>query len=126
MSQQNLLEHQEEIQQASNVFEFDDDTGVLSEDKELQNTISNLEKVLYQANAFQQMTDTEGWCILKKFVDGVIADHTTQLIIEKDFERIKRYQSEIIAFQSIFNIVEESFIDAKKAKEQLDLINRPV
>lgn len=128
MSQQNKSEQAEEINLQANkesIFDFDEDTGLLNSDVELAKTIADLEKVIYQANAFHQMKQTEGWGLVEKFITETVDGLTKQLIIEQDFENIRRRQSEIIAYQGILNIIEESFGDADKAYEQLQTLNRP-
>lgn len=128
MSQQNKFEQAQEINPQANeslLDEFDDETGVLKDEIEVERTVKGLEKVLYQANAFQQMKSTEGWGLVEKFITETVSQLTKELIIEQNFENIKRKQSEIIAFQGILNIIEESFGDADKAYEQLNTLNRP-
>lgn len=49
-------------------------------------------------------------------------DLTKSLIVETDFEKIKRIQADILAFNSIFSLIEKSMIDATEAKKQLEYL----
>lgn len=108
-----------------NPNDFDPETGLLVEDKQIEQTVRDFEKVLEQRNAFVELKSTRGWAILEKFVQNTVQLMTNDLKIEKDFEKIKRLQSEIIAFETLFNIIEVSFEDAKEAEKKLNEIVGP-
>lgn len=107
------------------VEEFDLDTGVANDNLEKEKLEEKAKQVIYQASMFLQMKETEGWRILQAFIKNTIEGYTKSLILEQDFEKIKRLQSEILAMESVFRIVDESILDAEEAKRSLDILNRP-
>lgn len=108
-----------------NPNDYDQDTGLLLEDKQIEQTVRDAEKVLEQRNAFVELKSTRGWAILEQFVQNLVRQLTNDLKLERDFEKIKRLQSEIIAFETLFNIIEVSFEDAKEAEKKLNEIVGP-
>jgi hypothetical protein len=98
---------------------YDEDTGQLKEEIEYERTVAALDTVISQANAFSEMKRTRGWQLYSQFVQKTIQDLTKQLILERDFEKIRRIQSEIIAFDSLEALIDNSMMDAEKAKEDL-------
>ena len=107
------------------VEEFDLETGVSNDNLEREKLEETAKRVIHQATMFVQMKDTEGWRILQDYVKNMTDDYTKSLILEQDFEKIRRLQSEILAMQAVFRIVDESILDAEEAKRSLDILNRP-
>lgn len=99
--------------------EFDEITGELKPEAEFNKTVERLDAVISQSNAFQEMKRTKGWAILMEFVNKTIASRTETLILEVDFEKIRRIQSEIIAFSSLEALIDNSFREAEVAREHL-------
>lgn len=105
--------------------DIDQETGVLTDDAQFQQTISDLERVIAQQQAFEHLKSTPGWKIYEKFVTNQVENLTNMLKVEENFDKIRRIQSELIAFESLFKIIEQSFIDADAARKQLDNLIGP-
>lgn len=102
---------------------FDEDTGFIKDEFEEQRLKSYLEDVVTQAEAFLEMKKTKGWMQVEEFVKKMTEQLTKSLITECEFEKIRRIQSEILAFDSLLSIVEKSILDSHEAKKQLEVLN---
>lgn len=102
---------------------FDEDTGFIKDEVEEQRLKSYLEDVVTQAEAFLEMKKTKGWMQVEEFVKKMTEQLTKSLITECEFEKIRRIQSEILAFDSLLSIVEKSILDSHEAKKQLEVLN---
>lgn len=102
---------------------FDEDTGFIKEEVEEQRLKSYLEDVVTKAEAFLEMKKTKGWMQVEEFVKKMTEQLTKSLITECEFEKIRRIQSEILAFDSLLSIVEKSILDSHEAKKQLEVLN---
>lgn len=116
----------EEIQdQKPKNNEFDDITGVLKEDVEHEAVINSLNQVMTQANNFKIMQNTPGWSQIETFIKKQTEEMLISLKLEENFEKIRRLQALIIAFESVLNIIELSCLEAEKAKIELDKLIGP-
>jgi hypothetical protein len=104
------------------ISNYDEDTGLLKEEVEYDRLVADAEAVISQHNAFQEMKRTRGWIILEEFIHTTIKNLTNQLILERDFEKIRRIQSEIIAFDSLEAIMDKNMKDSEQAKEELKFL----
>lgn len=102
---------------------FDEDTGFIKDEVKEQRLKSYLEDVVTQAEAFLEMKKTKGWMQVEEFVKKMTEQLTKSLITECEFEKIRRIQSEILAFDSLLSIVEKSILDSHEAKKQLEVLN---
>jgi len=93
----------------------DDITGSPVEDVQLKEDTDQILKVLQQGEAFRELVATKGWKILNEFIEGQVKSLTISLKVEKDFSKIIRIQSELLAFESLLLIIEQSFLDYEEA-----------
>lgn len=99
--------------------DLDEFTGLETHDFQEKTLRVDLQKVISQAQSFHEMTQTKGWRLLREFLENQVKTLTEQLKVEVEYEKIRRIQSEILAFESIFKIVDKSFEDSLEAQKQL-------
>lgn len=105
--------------------EIDDITGVVTSDQQEIEDRAQIVKVISQAEAFKGLVKTEGWKILSEFIEGQVKYMTGLLKVEKDFDKIIRIQSELMAFESLPLIIEKSFLDYEEAIKTIKNFIRP-
>lgn len=115
----------EEIQEQTQKNDFDDITGALKEDIEHEAVVNGLNQVITQANNFKIMQNTAGWAQIESFIKKQTEEMLISLKLEENFEKIRRLQALIIAFESVLNIIELSCLEAEKAKIELDKLIGP-
>jgi len=108
-----------------NIEQFDEDTGIVTEEYKIDQAISSFNKVITQANHFLSLKEHEGWKQIERFIANEVEDMLHKLRFEPDLERIRRLQSQIVAFESVLNIIDLSLSDAEKAKEELSKLTGP-
>lgn len=101
------------------LLEFDPDSGETIPESQEAVLIEDLKIVINQAESFKTMLRTEGWILVEKFIKSQSESLVQKLKVEKDFNEIVRFQSEILAFESILGIIKKSFSDAEYAKQEL-------
>lgn len=115
-----MANQDDEITQDKAQHELSDEfTGLLPPTVEEEGYKRDVVALFAQNDAFQQMTNTKGWHLLEKFIEQQI-DWMLQLLrVEIDHDKIKRIQAEILAFESLFKIIEVSFVNSEQAKKHL-------
>lgn len=93
-------------------------TGIIPQDND-NSCRQDLVAVLNQNEAFEQLRNTKGWKLLEKFIHDQVDSMTQLLKVETDFDKIRRLQAEILAFESLEKIMETSFVNAEEAKKLL-------
>lgn len=105
--------------------DFDNITGLPTEEKENEDIILDLNKVISQSDNFKILKNTPGWLQIESFIKNQSEDLILQLKLSDDFNKIRKLQALIIAFESVLNIIELSCADAEKAKIELDKLIGP-
>lgn len=80
-----------------------------------------LQVVVDQSKELEAMRSSKGWQILSQFINSQVDWMTRQLKVETDMEKVRRLQSEILAFESLENILTKSFTDAEEARRLLSI-----
>lgn len=105
--------------------QIDEITGLPTVDQQFDDTVNKLNTVLQQCENFKLLKCTKGWAQVEDFIQGQTKELTTQLKFEENFDKIKRLQALIVAFESILNIIELSFLESEKARIELDKLIGP-
>lgn len=100
-------------------IQTDEVTGQVLPENALKNLGNDLNAIIEQARLFNEMTNTKGWELVKKFIDSQIESLINLLKIEKDYNKIVRIQSELLAFETLPMLLEKSFYDAEEANQRL-------
>ena len=114
-----MEQNQDQQNYRDDVESIDEFTGLLSRDKESEALRKDLGNVVSQAEALRILQETSGWGILTRFIDAQVSWMTDSLKVERDIEKIRRLQAEVLAFESLQRIIEKSFYDAEEAKKKL-------
>lgn len=106
-------------------LEFDEETGLETQESEISSAINSFQTVINQAENFKLLQASAGWKQIESFIKGHVENLILSLKLEENFDKIKRLQSQIVAFESVLNIIELSFSDAEKAKIELQKLIGP-
>ena len=99
--------------------ESDEFTGLLPSKVEETSYRRDVTTLISQSEAFAALIASKGWKVLEGFVEGQIKWLTQHLKCETDINKIIRLQAEILAFESLFKVIEISFVNCEQAKKHL-------
>lgn len=108
-----------ELQEDLPEIQTDEVTGQVLPENALKNRVNDLNAIIEQARLLNEMTNTKGWSLVKKFIDSQIESLINLLKVEKDYNKIVRIQSELLAFETLPMLLEKSFYDAEEANQRL-------
>lgn len=108
-----------ELQEDLPEIQTDEVTGQVLPENALKNLGNDLNAIIEQARLLNEMTNTKGWSLVKKFIDSQIESLINLLKVEKDYNKIVRIQSELLAFETLPMLLEKSFYDAEEANQRL-------
>jgi len=97
--------------------EFDNTTGFPIQEFQDQVDVNQATEKIIEASTLKEMQATKGWKILEQYLLEQSKYFTNQLKLEEDFNKIKKLQALVIAFEFLPLVFEKVFMDAEKASE---------